>query len=154
MNDISLSKAYLLRYLKIETRNCVNLTIFCEKMKKIIIGGNGNLLRDDLTKQFESDSFSIKEVSRPGEVFESVMCEKFDAVVYSFRFDEVDSTQAFFAMKIVDKKLPVIIIADINDKLATIPPVLREAFRYYRAPVNYIKVKEAINEAVMVNRHN
>ncbi len=117
-------------------------------MKKLLIGGNDSLFRSKLMKLVESNSFFVKEASRTNEVLKCVCSEKFDAVIFNFGFDDVDSTQAFFAMRVVDKELPVIVISNENDTLSSVAPVIHEAYRYYSMPVDLKEINEAVNEAI------
>jgi DNA-binding NtrC family response regulator len=119
-------------------------------MKKILIGGHEQSFRSDLKTLLELDGFHMQEASRPSEALKKVLEENFAVVVLHLQLDNMLSTLAFSAIRMVDKELPIIVVIDSEESLSSIASVIHEAFKHFQTPVDPKEIVGAIKEAINV----
>lgn len=123
-------------------------------MAKILIYDHEYLFGSDFKKSLEMDGFSVQETSRLSEVLQYILKEKYDAAILNLQTKNVDSTQVFSAIKMIDNKLQIIIVADNEEPLSSVSSIIYEAFRYFRKPVDYKEIKDTIHKAVLIKSKN
>ena len=121
-------------------------------MKKILVGSHEQSFRSDLRTLLDLDGFHMQEASRPIKALKKVLEEKFDVVVLHLQLhlDNMISTLAFSAIRMIDRELPVIVVTDNAETLSSMASVIHEAFKHFQAPVNPKEIVGAIKEAVNV----
>ncbi|MBO1223165.1 MAG: response regulator [Candidatus Scalindua sediminis] len=119
-------------------------------MAKVLVCDHEYSFRSSLRKSLESDGFSVHDISRASEALKYVLKEKFDAIVFNLQPDNMISTLIFSAIRTIDKELPVIVITDSDESLSSVSSIIHETFRYFRKPVGYREIKEAINETIIL----
>lgn len=117
-------------------------------MKNILICENEQLFANHLKEFLESNGFFVLTTEGPSEAVKNVLKKEFDAIVLNLKSNYIDSTQAFYAIRMINNKIPVIVIADNNEPLSSASSIIHEAFRYFSKPVSVEEIKEAINEAI------
>ena len=123
-------------------------------MQKILISDSYELFRCNLRGVLKSKGFYVQEASRPSEAVKYVLKEKFNAIVFSLQFDDLNGIQIFSAIKSIDYKLPVIVVTDSNEPLSSVSSIIHESFRLFQKPVDCNEIEEAIREAVNVKAGN
>ncbi len=123
-------------------------------MAKVLVCDHEYSFRSSLRKLLESDGFSVHDISRSSEALKYVLKEKFDAIVFNLQPDNMISTLVFSAIRTIDKELPVIVITDSEESLSSVSSIIHETFRYFRKPVGYREIKEAINETIILKLNN
>ena len=118
-------------------------------MAKVLVCDHEYSFRSSLRKSLESDGFSVHDISRASEALKYVLKEKFDAIVFNLQPDNMISTLVFSAIRTIDKELPVIVTTDSEESLSSVSSIIHETFRYFRKPVGYKEIKEAINETII-----
>ena len=121
-------------------------------MKKILVGSHKQAFRSDLRTLLDLDGFHMQEASRPIKALKKVLEEKFDVVVLHLQLhlDNMISTLAFSAIRMIDRELPVIVVTDNAETLSSMASVIHEAFKHFQTPVNPKEIVGAIKEAVNV----
>jgi DNA-binding NtrC family response regulator len=121
-------------------------------MKKILVGSHEQSFRSDLRTLLDLDGFHMQEASRPIKALKKVLEEKFDVVVLHLQLhlDNMISTLAFSAIRMIDRELPVIVVTDNAETLSSMASVIHEAFKHFQTPVNPKEIVGAIKEAVNV----
>ncbi len=119
-------------------------------MKKILVVDLEQSYRSDLRTLLELDGFHMQEASRPSEAVKKVLEEKFDVVVLHLQLDNILSTLTFSAIRMADRKLPIIVVTDNAETLSSIAPVIHEAFKHFHTPVDPKEIVGAIKEAIKV----
>ena len=123
-------------------------------MAKVLVCDHEYSFRSSLRKSLESDGFSVHDISRSSEALKYVLKEKFDAIVFNLQPDNMISTLVFSAIRTIDKELPVIVITESDESLSSVSSIIHETFRYFRKPVGYKEIKEAINETIILKLNN
>ncbi len=121
-------------------------------MKKILVGSHEQSFRSDLRTLLDLDGFHMQEASRPIKALKKVLEEKFDVVVLHLQLhlDNMISTLAFSAIRMIDRELPVIVVTDNAETLSSMASVIHEAFKHFHTPVDPKEIVGAIKEAVNV----
>ena len=117
-------------------------------MKNILICDHEQLFRSSLKKTFEREGFSVYETSRFVEVIKYVLNEKFHVIVFNFNANNIESIQTFEAIRMIDKDIPVIIIAERGELSSSLSFVINDAFRFFMKPVVCEEIKCAVYEAI------
>lgn len=150
-------KCYLYSMLKAHMLHIINSYISAsefqclldyKEMAKVLISDNESVFRNDLRKLLELDGIFIQEASKPIEALKKVVKEKFDALIFNFTSEDVNSIQVFSAIRELDKKLPVIIVVNKDESLSSASTIIHEAFRYFKKPTDCEEIKEAINDII------
>ncbi|MDR4499269.1 MAG: response regulator [Candidatus Scalindua sp.] len=117
-------------------------------MKKILICDHEQLFNNSLKKTFERQGFSVYYTSRLAEVIKHVLNDKFHVIVMNFDANNMDNIQTFHAIKMIDKDLPVIIIAERSESSSSLSFVINHAFRFFMKPVVFEEIKVSVYDAM------
>ena len=117
-------------------------------MKNILICDYEQLFRSSLKRTFEREGFSVYDTSRSAEAIKCVLNENIHVIVFNFDSNNMESIQTFHAIRMVDKNLPVIIIAEKNESSSSLSFVINHAFRFFMKPVVFDEIKVAVYEAI------
>jgi DNA-binding NtrC family response regulator len=120
------------------------------KIHKVLICDPDALFRSDLRYVLESKGFVVQEASRSSEAIKSVLKEKFGVVIFNLQSEDLNGVQIFSAIKMIDYKLPVIIVTEGDVTLSSVSSVIYESFKLIQKPVGYNEIVEAIRDAVQV----
>ena len=119
-------------------------------MQKVLIYDPNKLFRLNLRYVLEANGFVVQEASRPSEAIRYVLKEGFNAIVFNMQPEDLNGVQIFSAIKIIDNKLPIIIVTDGDVTLSSVSSIIHESFKLFQKPVGYNEIEEAVREAVLV----
>lgn len=123
-------------------------------MEKVLICDPDKLFRWNLRYVLESKGFDVQEASRPSEAVKYVLKHGFDVVVFNLQQEDLNGVQIFSAIKMIDYKLPVIVITDDNMTLSSVASIIHDSFKLFQKPINYYEIEEAVREAVQVKENS
>ena len=119
-------------------------------MQKVLICDPHELFRCNLRNVLESKGFFVREASRPSEAVKYVLKDGFDVVIFNLQPDDLNGVQIFSAIKVIDYKLPVIVVTDSDVTLSSFSSIIHESFKLFQKPVDCKEIAEAVCEAIQV----
>ena len=119
--------------------------------KLLIVDDEPNLLYS-LKKGFESDELRVFTAETAEQGIAAVRKHGPDAVILDVRLPDMSGLDAFNQIRLIDARVPVIIITAFSTTETAIEAMKRGAYEYLLKPVDFDKLYNIVERAMEISR--
>jgi two-component system nitrogen regulation response regulator GlnG len=117
----------------------------------LVVDDERNVLYS-LAKSLQSDSLEVLTAQTGREGIEMVQSRRPDVVIIDVRLTDMSGLEVFDRARLIDPRLPIILITAYGATETAIEAMKRGAFEYLLKPIDYHQLREVVEHALELSR--